>query len=311
VNPGGPVNVTAEWRFATGRDHPVFSITFDASAAGANVVNADTRAPYGDMAYEGTAGAISGIGWGDTHKFTTTASPVTSTTAWDYTKSNTIPYDVSWSNGGDAEMGLVATTDFASGMSGGDYGAGTLSAHWGHTGTNLLGDLADWSWPYQLNQYELPFGTTSHRVAWGANYGAVGQSSYSSFGRTLSGYPKTSYAVRVILGTHTTSAVAAAVDDMETVMATTVSTATWDALRDAWSAPATSNAATLTVSAPKALRNPMFVIENWTAGDPQLQWNGALLTADTHYYATVDAANHELWITLAFSATTGTLDVQP
>ena len=315
VNPGGPVDVTAEWRFATGRDHPVFSITFDATAAGANVVDADTRAPYGDMAYEGTAGPISGVGWGDTHKFTTTTSPVTPATAWDYTQPNTIPYDVSWSNAGDAEMGLVATTDFASGMAGGDYGAGVLSAHWGKSGSNLLTDLVDWSWPYQLNQYELPFGTTSHRVAWGANYGAVGQSSYTSFGRSLSGYPTTSYAVRVVLGTHSSSAVAAEVAEMETVMATKVTanagTPKWDALRDAWSANATSNAVTLSITAPKALVNPMFVIENWTAGDPKLQWNGAPLVADTHYYATVDAASHELWITLAFSATQGTLDVQP
>jgi hypothetical protein len=315
VNPGGPVDVTAEWRVATGRDHPVFSITFDATAAGANVVNADTRAPYGDMAYEGTAGAISGIGWGDSYKFKTTASPVTTTTAWDYTQPNTIPYDVSWSSGGDAEMGLVATTDFASGMSGGDYGAGTLSAHWGKSGSNLLSDVVDWSWPYQLNQYELPFGTTSHRVAWGANYGAVGQSSYTSFGRKLSGYPTTSYAVRVVFGTHGASAVAAEVAEMETVMATKVTanagTPKWDALRDAWSADATSNAVTLTIAAPSALRNPMFVIRNWTAGDPNLQWNGAALTADTHYYATVDSTNHELWITLAFSAQQGTLDVAP
>lgn len=336
VYAGGPIDVTAEWRVATGRDHPVFAITFDTSAAGPNVVDADTRAPYGDMAYEGAAGPISGIGWGDSHKFATTSSPVTTSTSWDYSQPNRIPYDVSWSTAGDAEMGLVSTADFATGPAGGDYGGGILAKHWGTTGTNLLADLPDWTWPYQLNQYELPFGTTSHRVAWGASYGAVGQTAYASFGRTLSGYPCTSYAVDVVFGTHQASAVAAEVAEMETTLATqltatkgTVATsgvggpgrtdvtpfahAGWDALRAAWAADASSNEVSLAMDtgSSAALVNPTFVVRHWTAGEPHVAWNGAALTPDVHYFATLDAARNELWITLGFAVTSGTLDVGP
>ena len=226
VSPGGPVDVTVEWRVSTGRSHPIFAVTFDSGPSGANKTNADARAPYGDMAFEGgAAGPISGVGWGDSHKFTTKGSgPVTATTPWDYTQPNTTPYDLSWSNAADAEMGLVATHTFQSGPSAGDYGGGALSQRWGKSGSSLLADIPDWTWPYQLNQYELPFGTTSHRVAWGASYGAVGQSSYTSFGRTLSGFPYTSYALSVVFGTHGESAVMAEVADMEAVTKTTIST---------------------------------------------------------------------------------------
>lgn len=337
VSPGGPVDVTVEWRVSTGRSHPIFAVTFDSGPSGANKTNADARAPYGDMAFEGgAAGPISGIGWGDSHKFTTKGSgPVTATTPWDYTQANTIPYDLSWSNEADAEMGLVATHTFQSGPSAGDYGGGALSQRWGKSGSSLLADIPDWTWPYQLNQYELPFGTTSHRVAWGASYGAVGQSSYASFGRTLSGFPYTSYALRVVFGTHGESAVMAEVGDMEAVTKTTISTtkgavstsgaggpgrtdtvpfarAGWDEARDAWSVQAVANEASIQLDASGAtLANPLLVVRDWTGAEPMLTWNGAPLTADVHYFATVDPQRKELWITLGFAVTKGTLDVTP
>lgn len=49
---------------------------------------------------------------------------------------------------------------------------------------------ADWMWPYQLNQYELPFTNASHRLAWGSNYGAIGQATTTAFGRTFPGHPQ-------------------------------------------------------------------------------------------------------------------------
>lgn len=334
VNPGAPVDVTAEWRVSTGRDHPLFAITFDSTPAGKDVANADTRAPYGDMAFEGTAGSIDGIGWGDKYKFTTKASPVTANSAWDYTQPNTIPYDLSWVSKADAEMGLVATSAFDVNPSGGDYGGGILSQRWGKSGSSLLNDLNDWTWPYQLNQYELPFGTTSHRIAWGANYGAVGKSSFTSFGRKLVGYPYTSYSLYVVFGTHAQSAVAAQVAEMETILKSsiaatvgtidtkavggpgrtdevTLSKAGFDSARGAWSAHAASNNAKLQFTASGTLVNPLIVIRDWTAASPKLSWNNASLTADTHYFATVDGARKELWITLNFAVTKGELAIAP
>ena len=109
---------------------------------------------------------------------TPASSPVTNDTTWDYTKPNTIPYVVEWSNSADAEMGLVQTQSWEDNEAGGDYGGPAIKDSWGKTGGKLLTTIANWQWPYQLNQYEIPFVNSSHRLAWGASFGAVGQSSY-------------------------------------------------------------------------------------------------------------------------------------
>src|SRR5690606_23573247 len=45
---GHAVDITVHWLFASGRDAPVYAITYDLSNAPPNAVNADTRSPYGD-----------------------------------------------------------------------------------------------------------------------------------------------------------------------------------------------------------------------------------------------------------------------
>jgi hypothetical protein len=327
ISPGGTVHVTVHWMFATGRSHPLFAITLDSSANKAGAVMADSRSPYGDLAWDnGANGDVTGDGWGDTHKFTTTGSgPVTPTSPWDYTKPNTVPYDYEWSTSTDSEMGLVAALSWASKIEGGDYFGGDLSTNkWGKTGTKLLTDIPDSEWPYQLNQYELPSETTSHRICWGASIGAVGAASYTSFGKTLSGYPYQSYTVYVVLGTHATPAVAGQVGDVEgeqgvTLTATRGSVATdgvggagrtdkvtfpqagFDPVYAAWTVDAASNAATVSVNTGAGkITNPVFEIRGYTAAaaPATVSYAGRALVADTDYFATVDAAGQRLWLTL-------------
>jgi hypothetical protein len=326
ISPGGSVDVTAHWFFATGRSHPLFSITYDATPAGPDVVAADTRAPYGDLAWDdGVGGDVSGIGWGDAYRFTTTGSgPVTPHSPWDYSKTNVVPHAFEWSNATDAEMGLVATLPFATHVGGGDYGGGTIMGSWGKSGSDLLTDVADWDWPFQLNQWELPFETTSHRLAWGTTYGAVGQRSYDSFGKTLSGYPYQSYAVFVVLGTHATSAVEAQIAEVDAeahvvVTATRGTVATdgvagvgrtdrvtfspvgFDPVYAAWAVDAASNAATIQIDAGAgSLRAPVLEIRNYDATTPPstVTLDAHALVADTDYFATVDAPSHRLWLTV-------------
>jgi len=50
-----PVHI--QWMFATGRDDPVWSVTFDLSGAPNHAVDSDFRAPYGDMQIEGGDGS--------------------------------------------------------------------------------------------------------------------------------------------------------------------------------------------------------------------------------------------------------------
>jgi hypothetical protein len=337
TDPGGPVDVTVHWLFATGRDHPLFSITFDSSPAGANGVRADIRAPYGDLAFDETKGNIDGVSWGDQYRFTTTGSgPLTSSSAWDYTAPNAVPFDYSWSSSADAEMGLVQSQTWARKVAGGDYGAGLLSNLWGTTGSNLLNDVPDWLWPFQLNQYELPFVANSHRLAWGSNYGAVGQTSYTAFGKTLSGYPYQSYAVYVVLGTHSGKAVLAQASAVETAQATaltasrgTVSTqgpggvgradsvpyslAGFNPVYGAFEAHATANAATLRFQvASGKLVNPLLRLLDYSAAVPRVTLDGVPLTPEVHFFASVQAPSQTLWLTLNVALSgTSVLTIDP
>lgn len=332
MSPGGPVDVTVHWFFATGRSAPIYAITFDSSRAGADAVTADARAPYGDFAFEGPPENIKGIGWGDKYRFVTTgAGPVTLNSAWDYTKPNTIPYVQMWA--ADAEMGLVQTQSFERQLAGGDYGNGVLASQcWGKTSATKGAQCSangqtmpvDWLWPYQLNQWELPNNAGSHRIAWGSSYGAVGQRSVSAFGRTISGYPYMSYAVYVVLDLHAAGPTFAQASAVERAIGANLSASTGSVnsmgpggvgRSDAISyAPAGYNAsygvyefsaaasgklsATLDPRA-GALSHPILHVTGFRAAQlSKLLLDGVPQSADA-YYASVDTAKQELWLTLA------------
>lgn len=333
ATPGGPVDVTLQWMFATGRSHPVFAITFDATPAGPNAVLADTRAPYGDIAWDGTPeGAVDGVGWGDRFVFRTTGTgPLTASSPWTYTQPNIVPHAVAWSNSADAEMGLVQTETFEQKVAGGDYGNGLLEGNcWERTSATATtcaktGETlpADGLWPFQLNQYELPFTTTSHRVAWGSSYGAVGQTSVEAFGKTFRGYPFLSYSLFVVFGAHRESAVAAQVADVERTAATTVRATrgtlaargpegvgrSSDALRPVpgfdpifftWDIEAEGGGATLELtSGSGVLDHPIVRVLGYEGSDaPRVRVGGEELTADVDFFATLDAGTKTLWLTL-------------
>ena len=84
------------------------------------------------------------------------------------------------------------------------------------------------NWPYQLNQYELPFpgGDTSKRLAWGMNYGVVGQSAHNRHGDdgTARGWPFQSDSVAVVLGTHSSAPVADQTSDIESLVDARITT---------------------------------------------------------------------------------------
>ncbi len=343
ISPGGPVDVTIHWFFATGLSHPIYSITYDATPAGANVVMADTRSPYGDMTWDGKAdGNVEGVGRGDKYKFTTTGTgPVTPQSSWDYAKPNIVPYDLEWSSTANAEMGLVQTHTFEAHLAGGDYGGGTLSSDcWTKTSATKGPSCSsngetmptNYLWPFQLNQYELPFVTTSHRLAWGASFGAVGQSSYTAFGKTLSGYPFTSYSVYVVFGEHSNGEVLAQVLAVERAVSAqaratkgvlaasgfagvgrtdtvALSPAAYDHVYGTWDVRADGNAATIElVPGSGALDRPITRVLGYTAGAPpaHVQIAGRDLTPDAEYFASVDTAQKILWITLNQSVTGAT-----
>ena len=308
------------------------------------------RAPYGNLTFDGVVSGqsnLAGVGRGDKYRFTTTGSgPVTFNSQWDYTGSNAVPYVVMWSDSADAEMGEVQTQTMAAHLSGGDYGGGLLANCWNRTSSspgNCLRQpggtlLQDWLWPFQLNQYELPFVTTSKRMAWGMTYGAVGQRSYQAFGQQFVGYPYQSYSVYLVLGKrseHPTDAqvsevtVASGASLTATVGAVVVSgpagagrtdaaaysPAGYDPVYGAWVITAASGRASFQLDpGAGSLLNPVFRIQNWTSSSApgRVQLAGRDLAPDVDYFVTVDATRHELWLTLNRNASSvQQLSVQP
>jgi hypothetical protein len=322
--------VTVRWFFATGRDHPLWSVTFDTSPAGPNVVSADTRAPYGDMHWDGGANSeVAGVGWGDRYKFRSLDSPVKMESGWDYSQPNTVPYVIEWTNNPDAEMGLVQTQTYLQHDAGGYW----FYDRWG--GVEPNGPMPeDFNWTYQLNQYELP-DSTSKRMAWGSNFGAVGQTSYWAYGgdKTLVGYPYQSYSVFVVLDRHSLNPVADQVAEIETVQKASVTAsvgsvitagpagigrpdtvtyapAGYNQIYSTWNVRANAgNQATFNLNvAQGSLTNPIVVIHNYNAAaaPANILVNGAIKNADVDYFASLDSANHQLWLTLkgSFSGST-------
>ena len=215
--------VTIQWMFATGRDYPVWSVTFDLSGIPNHAVDSDFRAPYGDMKMDGGNGTdiVGGVAWGDKYKFTTTDSPFTMNNNWDYSQINPgAPYDSIWTANIDAEMGLAGTQITARQNAGGynNYQApiwrGKTSATMGQICSNDEGAGPGYNhklpctsdWAYQLIQYSVSSAaqtTSNKRLAWGADWGSLGNGAFTnSNGYIFGGWPKVSYSVYIVLDPH-------------------------------------------------------------------------------------------------------------
>ncbi|MCC6808149.1 MAG: hypothetical protein IT381_12055 [Deltaproteobacteria bacterium] len=333
MQPGGAVDTTIHWLVATGKSHPIYSITFDSSPAGDNVVLADARAPYGDYAFEGVAagtGALSGLGWGDRYLFrTVSGAPVSMQTRWDYALANRVPHVLEWSEPNDAEMGIVQTQTFEAHPAGGDYGGISacvkLTSDSRDSACSDPGEVmpARWLWPFQLTQYTFD-SPVSRRIAWGMSYGSVGRSFVTTFGQPHSGYPFQSYAMQIVLDAHTRDPVNAAVVDTERIadsklrailgrVPTTglggvaredevnLTPAGYNHVYGTWLFAMENGVAEVNLTlATGELSNPVFQLSGYTKTTPpsSVTWQGQALAADRDYFASVDPATQTLWLTI-------------
>jgi len=205
------IPVTIEWMFSTGRDNPVFAITYDVDLvkrtsnneiAPADTLFDDTRAPYGELNIDGDGFTdIDGVAWGDRFKFTSTTAPVTLSSEWTYNVANTVPYVKEWIAGPltvdhkkNATMGLVQTQTMAQQ----DAGARNryyhnITSNWNmtsaiHPNACNYGDVGPYKmpcqneWAYQANADNLAVGVSSNnaRLTWGTAYGFLGQTNYDA-----------------------------------------------------------------------------------------------------------------------------------
>lgn len=354
-----PVPVTVDWMFATGRDHPLWAVSWDMTAVPVNAVDADSRAPYGELLFDGSASegahsAIAGVGWGDRYKFVTQSAPVTYASSWSWNTPNTIPYVKLWTTGVDATMGTVQTQTIVQQDAGGYYGA----ARWNTTSAagNACSAPAslmpcDYNWPFQSINYSFAgpaTPTNNTRLAWGTNFGFLGQSSYYTHGSafwggplpnaTASGWPRKSYSTYVVLGTHSSDPVGAQVAQVETVQSLSLSAATgsvatggpagvnrpdnityapagYDPVYGALTFVALGNALDANIAVGNGtLRKPVIVVRNISgAGYPAVRLNNVALTADVDYFPSLRSETGDLWITLNadLSGATNRLELVP
>lgn len=242
------VPVTIDWVFSSGRDDPLWAITYDISTVPANRLEDDSRAPYGQLRIDGAASdatraTIAGVAWGDYYRFTSTTNPVTFDSAWSWNQPNTVPYVKLWTGSIDATMGIVQTQTIAQQDAGGYWGQDL----WNRSSAQVSGCPGvylmpcDYNWPFQSINYEIGVGapTRNARLAWGTNFGFLGQQSYkvrgnaeyggAGNGTTLPGdpmapgWPKKSYSTYIVLGMHSSDPVGAQVAQIEAVQSLTLS----------------------------------------------------------------------------------------
>jgi hypothetical protein len=233
---GIQIPVVIEWMVATGRDHPVWSVTWKMGSVvnpenvnfntNTNDYAMDSRGPYGSLNFDGASTAaagdtIGGVSWGDfALSFTSTTAPLTMNSSWTYNTPNTVDYSRAWTTTVNSEMGIVETKPGDKSMGYQDLVVGrqrgsTSSTYTGNcTG---LGDPREYTmpcvdgWAYQLMEYDWENGgdkpvgqdTTTKLVAWGSPYGWLGASSYSNFdysASNLNGTGDRSYATFIVLG---------------------------------------------------------------------------------------------------------------
>ena len=311
--------VTIDWVFSSGRDNPLWAVTYDLSGVAANVLYDDSRAPYGELLFDGSAteaahSVIAGVGWGDGYKFTSLTNPVTFSSEWDWSVANTIPYAKLWTTNVDATMGTVQTQTLDQQDAGGYFDAskwGTTSALAGQACAGIYTMPCDYNWDYQIINYSLnqPDPTTHNtRLAWGTEFGFLGQTVYDVNGSsawggprgavTASGYPlskKKSYSTYIVLGTHTNDPVDAQVAQVEAIQSMTLSTnagvgsvvmagpsgaadstsvtympAGYNHVYGALAFNAAANQldANVTLSNGKTLKNPLIIVSGYAGSDP-------------------------------------------
>lgn len=229
---GLKIPVVIEWLVATGRDHPIWAVTWKAGEiinpgnVDLNTYRMDVRGPYGSLNFDGalnrSAGdAVGGVSWGDfALKFSTTDPQLTLNSPWTYNTPNSVNFTRAWTATTNAEMGIVQTRAGDKQMG---YGGRVVGRERGATSAANFTNRGDCSgsgdnrrytvpcingWPYQLMNYDWssakPAGepTGTKLMAWGSPYGWLGASSADAFdySTTFDGRGDRSYATFIVLG---------------------------------------------------------------------------------------------------------------
>jgi mannan endo-1,4-beta-mannosidase len=231
---GIKIPVIIEWFVATGRDHPVWSVTWklddtiNPQNTDFNNYRMDVRGPYGSLNFDGAANkgqgdAIGGVAWGDFGlKFTTTDAELTLNSPWTYNMSNSVCFTQAWTKTVNAAMGIVQTRiadremGYQDRVQGRERGF-TSADNYGDKGNCIgFGDNRNYTlpcingWPYQLMNYDWDpasgkdenEATGTKLIAWGSPFGWLGADRFDLFdySGTADGRGDRSYATFIVLG---------------------------------------------------------------------------------------------------------------
>jgi hypothetical protein len=207
-------------------------------------------------------------------------------------------------------------------------------------------------WPYQSINFSFGgnnVATNSTRLAWGSEYGFLGQSAYHIHGSTYwggplpdataSGWPKKSYSLYVVLGTHTNDPVDAQVTQTETFQTLSMSATIGSVIGSGPAGigradtvsyvPAGYNhvygALALAANAANqldanvavgsgTLTKPLLILSNYAGAYPGIvKLNGVSLVVDVDYFPSMRASSDELWITFNknLSGATNHIQISP
>jgi hypothetical protein len=348
--------VTIHWLIQNGKRYPLWSVTMDLSAVPTNAVEADSRAPYGEMEFSGNAAdLVNGVAWGDSHHFKSTTAPLTLNSSWDWTGVNTSAAYNSLFTPNNAEMGIVGTRVIskqdAGGYEGSDGLRGNTSA--GHACNNNPEQHAMpclFQWSYQSVNYSFSGSndsTNNKRFAWGADWGYLGQTTYTpmnnNYAATPGSLPKRSYSTWIVLDprsavsspTRDLSDQAKTIDDtvltvtgaankklsgakgIGDITLETYSPAGFNHVYSTWEAELTgAGVVGLNWQVPvgQSLVGSSIVLNNYTRaiGPTSLSLNGTALIANQDYFASVIPSTQQLWITLKNNlSNSATLTITP
>jgi hypothetical protein len=233
---GIKIPAVIEWLVATGRDHPIWSVTWKAGQAvnpgptDFDTYRMDVRGPYGSLNFDGAAtrgdgDAIGGVAWGDYGlMFTTTSAPLTLNSTWTYNTPNSVNFSEAWTETTNAEMGIVETRTgdkemgYPDRVYGRERGETSASAYPNKQDCSGFSDARTYvvpcvsGWPYQLMNYDWdpsvakPAGeaTGTKLVAWGSPYGWLGASNSDlfDFSGTVDARGDRALATFIVLGPH-------------------------------------------------------------------------------------------------------------
>jgi hypothetical protein len=317
---------TATYTFTDGNDYFQYAITDDCRAG---TGGGDTRTPYCTIDWSGGQNLkAQGLEYGAAKYFKQPViSDLSGSGAWNawsgpFTFSGTVDIPYAWEWAGGKEIGFVQSQTFTQQNAGTPTWSSGLPASGPHMATYWSTDQIG------ITDYQMNFYDNYSKITWGQPYGWMNATNSAGALAALKN-KWGQYSMSIILDTKADSGVMRVRDENRAIHTAKVAfTATTGTVKDsgqvgtanpalqklspagydhnyrAWWVTAAGNdqaSMNLTVAGTTPLIDPTFRVSGMTALPATISFNAATLTSGTGYYASYDATNKEVWLTIVGS----------